>query len=109
MAIKEYTKKKGENTVSHYNVKVVIYNPADKNEERTFELMFRFTYLGRFSRDFMCRVKGKDFYDHIIDLRYDLSFNPNEKEKWIEDWVKNYWNGKNGAYQLKAFEIIKED
>lgn len=28
-----------------------------------------------------------------------------EKKKWIEEFAKNYWNGKNGAWVIKSLEI----
>ena len=52
-------------------------------------------------------IVGKDFSKQVIDLRYDTSFDRNNKEKRIEHWAKTYWNGKDGAYSLESFEIIK--
>ncbi len=50
----------------------------------------------------------RNFEQHY-DLRYDTSFKPDKKEAWLEDWARNYWSGKNGAYAVKTLQIVKED
>lgn len=52
-------------------------------------------------------ICGKEFYKQIIDLRYDQSFDRNNKEKWLENWARSYWSGKNGAWTIKSLEITK--
>lgn len=49
--------------------------------------------------------KAKNFESKFFDLRYDRSFRKSEKEKWLENWARNYWNGKNGAWGIKSLEI----
>ena len=52
-------------------------------------------------------IKGKWFGQNIVDLRYDRSFDKNHPEKWLEDWAKNYWSGKDGAWMIDTLEIKK--
>ena len=47
----------------------------------------------------------KEFGSHLYDLRYDKTFNRNNKEQWLEQWAKNYWNGENGAWVVDTLEI----
>ena len=52
-------------------------------------------------------IKGEGFYPQYYDLRYDKSFDPGNKEKLLEDWARNYWTGKNGAWAIESIEIEK--
>jgi hypothetical protein len=52
-------------------------------------------------------IQGKDFYRQVIDLRYDKSFDRENKEKWLMEWAKNYWSGKDGAWAVKSLMISK--
>lgn len=54
-------------------------------------------------------IKGQQFYPQYIDLRYDQSFDRNNKEKWLEEWAKNYWSGKNGSYSVESLTITNLD
>ncbi len=53
-------------------------------------------------------VPNERSYDgQMIDLRYDKTFDRNNKSKWIEKWAKSYWTGENGAWALDTLEIEK--
>lgn len=47
----------------------------------------------------------KEYCSLCYDLRYDKTFNRNNKEQWLEQWAKNYWSGKNGAWVVDTLEI----
>lgn len=51
-------------------------------------------------------VEGEDAYvGESYDLRYDKTFDFKHKERWLEDWAKSYWSGKNGAYAVKTLRV----
>lgn len=47
----------------------------------------------------------KEFGTQYIDLRYDKTFNRENKAKWLEQWAKNYWSGENGAWVVDTLKI----
>lgn len=49
------------------------------------------------------------FGKEVIDLRYDTTFDRNNKEAWLEKWARSYWSGKNGAYAVKELSITKAE
>lgn len=51
----------------------------------------------------------KEFGALYIDLRYDKTFNRENKSKWLEQWVKNYWCGENGAWVVDTLKIEQEE
>lgn len=95
----------------NYKMKVTITDP--NTEEGMFSsLYFALDYnfvcnLKQYGNGYYVIIKSKEFYQQMIDLRYDKSFNPNNKTKWLKDWAKNYWSGKNGAWTIKTLAIIK--
>ena len=47
----------------------------------------------------------KEFGSEYIDLRYDKTFNRENKAKWLEQWAKNYWSGESGAWVVDTLKI----
>ena len=47
------------------------------------------------------------FGKEVIDLRYDTTFDRNNKAAWLEKWARSYWSGKGGSWTIKALEITK--
>mgnify|MGYP000017755948 CR=1 FL=1 len=93
-----------------YNVRATLINPDDEMEYTFNSIIFSFIYdEDQYGNGYYCRIEGKNFYRQVIDLRYNKTFDSNNKEKWIENWIKNLWNGDNGAFVLKSYEIKKEN
>ena len=62
----------------------------------------------QYGNGFFLSIKCENFEFMFFDLRYDRTFKKSEKEKWLEEWAKSYWNGKNGAWVVKSLDIIEE-
>ena len=91
----------------NYKMKVIITDPETLNE-LYFDLNCSFCCdPDTYGNGYYLSISGKDFYRQIFDLRYDKSFDRNNKEKWLEAWAWNYWSGKNGAWAIKSLEIMK--
>lgn len=94
-----------------YRMKVKITDPETPNDmtsEMFFDLECHFFYDGeQYGNGHCVAISGNEFYKQIIDLRYDKSFDRNNKTKWLEEWARNYWSGQNGAWSVKSLEIIK--
>ena len=94
-----------------YNMSVRITDP-NTSEGMVSELYFNleciFTYdEDQYGNGHYVSIQGKGFYRQVIDLRYDKSFDRDNKAEWLETWAKNYWSGKNGAWVIKSLEIAK--
>ena len=92
-------------------MKVVITDP-DTKEGMTSGLFFDidcyFIYdEEQYGNKHYVYLKNGEGFEHYIDLRYDASFRSDRKEEWLENWARNYWSGKNGAWSIKTLEIIK--
>ncbi len=95
----------------NYKMKVTITDPNTK------EGMFSSLYFAldckfycnpeQYGNGYYVTIKSKEFYQQVIDLRYNKSFDRNNKTKWLEEWARNYWSGKNGAWVIKTLDIIK--
>ena len=48
------------------------------------------------------------FGREVIDLRYDTTFDRNNKAEWLEKWARSYWTGKDGAYAVKELSITRK-
>lgn len=96
----------------NYRMKVVITNPETKQGMTSgifFDLSCNFAYdENQYGNGHFLCIKGKEFYAQHFDLRYDMSFDRNNKEKWLSDWAKNYWSGKDGAWAIESLVITKE-
>ena len=96
----------------NYRMKVVIYNP-ETPEGMTSDLMFDLSCSFYYDPEqygnghYLC-IKGKEFYQQVIDLRYDAEFDRNNKIAFLEKWARNYWSGTNGAYAIKTLEINRK-
>ena len=53
------------------------------------------------------RNRNLPFGKEVIDIRYDTTFDRNNKAAWLEKWARNYWTGNNGAWEIKSLEIEK--
>lgn len=93
-----------------YKMKVTIANPnlhEEINIERDFVLDCVFCYNpDTYGNGYYVSIKGKDFYPLSYDIRYDLSFDRGNKKKWLEEWARSYWTGKDGAWAIKSLEIV---
>lgn len=49
------------------------------------------------------------FGEEVIDLRYDTTFDRNNKAAWLEKWAHACWSGKDGAYIVKSLTITKAE
>lgn len=96
-----------------YKMKVIITDPetpVGMVGEMMVKMNCSFFYNPKqYGNGFSLRIRSEDGrFGNDYDLRYDRSFKKSEKEKWLEQWAKNYWNGKNSAWLIKSIEIIKE-
>lgn len=60
-----------------------------------------------YGNGYYARVKGEGFESMGFDLRYENSFDKNNKEKWLEEWAKGYWSGEKGSWKVEKLEIKK--
>lgn len=92
-----------------YEMKIRITDPntpKGMTSELCFKLKCTFVYdAEQYGNGFFVDIESKNFESKFFDLRYDRSFRKSEKEKWLENWARNYWNGKNGAWGIKSLEI----
>ena len=93
----------------NYKMNVTIKDPQTPNGMYSC-LQFSFTCyfiheLDTYGNGHYVSIKGKEFYQQIIDLRYDKTFNRENKAKWLEQWAKNYWSGENGAWVVDTLKI----
>lgn len=95
----------------NYKMNVMIKDPQTAEGMTSglfFELTCYFVYdEEQYGNGHYLSIEGKGFSPQHFDLRYDKSFRRNEKEKWLENWARNYWSGKNGAWAIESLEIIK--
>ncbi len=90
-----------------YRMNIVIENSITDHKV-AFNLNCNFFYdEDQYGNGHYVSIIGKEFSKQVIDLRYDISFDRNNKEKWIEKWIKSQWCGKDVAYSLESFKIIK--
>lgn len=95
----------------NYKIKVTITDTCAKENmfsSLNFILDCKFTYNPEeYGNGYyvMITSNGDGFYGQGIDLRYDKTFDRNNKEKWLENWAKNYWNGEDGAYVVDTLKI----
>ena len=93
-----------EEEILNYEMKVIV--GKDKNEKE-YALNCWFLYdKEQYGNGYYVSIEGSDFSPRYLDIRYDRSFNKNDKSKWLEEWAKNYWSGKDGAWIVKEIDII---
>lgn len=94
-----------------YQINVTITDPETPKEMYsglTFNLEAVFFYdEEQYGNGHYLSIYGKGFSEQHYDIRYDTSFRRNEKAKYLEQWARNYWSGKNGAWVIKSLEIVK--
>lgn len=84
--------------------------PKGMVSELFFDLACNFTYNpDRYGNGYYVSIQSKEFYKQLIDLRYDKTFDRNNKEEWLKSWANDYWNGENGAWKIKKLLIKKID
>lgn len=100
----------GEEEIMGYEMKVIIENPNIEEGMSSglfFTLNCYFCYdEDQYGNGHYVSIEGKDFCSQYLDIRYDKSFNRNNKSKWLEEWARNYWSGKNGAWIVKKIDIV---
>lgn len=42
---------------------------------------------------------------NVIDLRHDKNYIRGKEKEYLEYWAKNYWTGKNRAWEVKSLSI----
>lgn len=97
----------------NYRMKVTITDPNTPKgmmSELFFDLACNFSYNpDTYGNGYYVSIQSKDFYKQLIDLRYDKTFDRNNKEKWLKEWANNYWTGENGTWSIKHLEIVPEE
>lgn len=85
--------------------------PKGMFSELMFILDCCFAYDSKqYGNGFFLRIGKKGTFETIdFDLRYDKTFNPDNKAEWLEQWAKKYWSGENGAWKIKEILIKKID
>lgn len=87
------------------NFSVIIQNPntpAGKVDEIGFNLTGDFyEHPTQYGNGYGLAISGNGF-DNAYDIRYDTSFDPDNKREYLERWARGYWTGKNGAYAVKS-------
>ena len=94
-----------------YKMKVTITDPNTK-KGMTSNLFFDLDCIfvhdeNQYGNGHYVSISSKEFYRQVIDLRYDITFDRTQKEKWLKQWARSYWSGKNGAWAIKSLEITK--
>ena len=106
----------GEEEIMKYEMKVAIEDSISKRvlyaEEEMPSRLF-FTLNCDFCHDeeqygngHYVSIEGDGFSPKYFDIRYDRSFNRSNKSKWLEEWARSYWSGKNGAWIVKEIDIV---
>ena len=88
----------------NYKMKVTITKDGN---EKTYDLDCVFFYEAeQYGNKHYLHIFGNEFYEKWLDIRYDTSFRRNEKAKYLEEWARSYWSGKNGAWSIKEIDIV---
>ena len=96
-----------------FKMKVTITDPETPKgmvSELQFDLECHFVHdTNQYGNGHYVSIAGKEmpFGRVVIDLRYDSSFDRNNKKQWLEAWARNYWTGKNGAWAIKSLVITE--
>ena len=100
----------GEEELMKYTMEVLIVEPESRegmSRGRLYRLDCNFIYdKEQYGNGYYVSIGGKDFSSQYLDIRYDRSFNRSNKSKWLKEWAKSYWSGKNGAWIVKKIDII---
>lgn len=91
-----------------YLMSVVIKDPETKSGMISDILLkFRCCFItddeGYGNKTYLSIIgEGSDKY---IDLRYDKNYHRGKEKEYLEYWARNYWTGKNGAWEIKSLNI----
>ena len=100
----------GEEDIMSYTMNVTIEDPNTEEGMSSglfFTLNCDFCYdEEQYGNGHYVSIEGKDFCSQYLDIRYDRSFNRSNKSKWLEEWARRYWSGKNGAWIVEKIDII---
>ena len=100
----------GEEEIMGYEMKVIIEDPNTEEGMSSglfFTLNCDFCYdEDQYGNGHYVSIEGEGFSPKCFDIRYDRSFNRSNKSKWLEEWARSYWSGKNGAWIVKKIDII---
>ena len=100
-------------SVKDYKIKVKVEEPNTPEGMTSglyFDLDCHFTYNPEtYGNGHYVQIKSTDlpFQCCNYDLRYDKSFDRNNKIKWLEEWARSYWSGENGSWKITELEIKK--
>ena len=90
----------------NYRVLVKIMNPKTKSVQ-DMELFAEFSHNPKtYGNGYYVYLSMENGWEHLYDLRYDMTFNPNNKSEWLKDWARAFWTGKNGAFELRSVEVV---
>lgn len=96
----------------NYKMTVIIRNPETEpgmNSDIVMNLTAEFSSNpDDYGNGYYVGINGEKGFGFLYDLRYNHDFNKEEKEVWLTRWAHHYWNGKNGAYEVKSLTIEKE-
>lgn len=53
-------------------------------------------------------IRGDEFLEKRFYLDYDKVLSEYQHIKWLENWARNYWDGKGDTWTIKTLEIEKE-
>lgn len=95
-----------------YLMTVVICDPntaEGMNSDILFNLTAEYVHNpAQYGNGYYLSIKGQHFTTEAMDLRYDTSFNRNNRKEYLEKWAHRYWSGEQGAYKVKSLEIKEE-
>jgi hypothetical protein len=95
-----------------YNMTVTISDPNTKegmNSTLILKLEADYSYVpDTYGNGYYLRIRGKEGFECIYDLRYNMDFHKNDLEGFLKAWANSYWNGKDGAYKVDDLEITTD-
>lgn len=86
--------------------------PAGMSSDLVFKIDCFFCYdAEQYGNGHYLKLKKRspEGFENIIDLRYDATFDRNNKAEYLEKWARSYWSGKDGAYYVKSLRIEKAE
>ena len=95
----------------NYKMTVIIRDPETEqgmSSDMVMNLTASFDYdPNNYGNGHYVGIKGGQGFYNLYDLRYDKDFHRDAKIQWLVDWACRYWNGKNGAYEVKSITVEK--
>lgn len=95
-----------------YEMKVIIYDPKTPdgmNSDMLMDMIAEFYYDSKqYGNGHSLLIKTTDRKFRMdYDLRYDDTFDKNNKIEYLTKWVTNYWSGNDDAYAVREIKIRK--